>query len=205
MKVTKSRIQLNSAINSKTTLIKIPFYNSKISGAYNEILIQDETTIKFNMNISTENIDATFNAIDRAELTQVSDSDFKRIMMKKQMMSQRNTAPQLDGADVDFSMTKKRKMMKKARQMEKQKKRERRRQMKEKKRRMMEEKRRDSVGERVDCMITEWTEWEKCTETCGKQYVTRTRMVKRQPENGGKRCPKKLLRKRKCKLPKCRK
>lgn len=157
-----------------------------------------------------ENIDATFNAIDRAELTQVSNSDLKRMMMKKRMMSQSNTAPQLDGADVNFSMKKKQKMMKKAKRVEREKKKERKRQMREKKLRMRAEKMRlkkenmaNSVGERIDCMVTDWTPWEECTEKCGKQYVTRTRMIKRQPENGGKKCPKKLTRRRKCRLPKC--
>lgn len=156
-----------------------------------------------------DNIDATFNVIDRGEVTHVSDMDLKRLMMKKQMMSP-NLTPQLDGTDVNFSMKKKRKMMKKARLMEKEKRRERKRQMRERKRRMKAEKMRmrkanmtNSIGDAVDCMVTDWTPWEECTEKCGKQYITRTRMIKRASENGGKRCPKKLTRKRKCKLPKC--
>lgn len=155
-----------------------------------------------------DSLDATFN---RAELTQASEADIKRLMRKNQMMSKNNIAPQLDaGNDLNFSMKKKRKMMKKQKQIEKQRLRERRRQMKEKKRLMREERKRkkqqqmqDSAGEKVDCMVTEWTPWEECTEKCGKQYVHRTRMIKRQSQNGGKTCPKKLERKKKCRLPKC--
>lgn len=141
----------------------------------------------------------------------MSGTDLKRLMMKKEMMSP-NATPQLDGADVNFSMKKKRNMMKKAKQMEKEKRRQRKRLMREKRRRMKQEKMRmrkanmtNSDGEPVDCMITDWTPWEECTEKCGKQYITRTRMIKRASENGGKKCPKKLTRKRKCRLPKCRK
>ena len=55
------------------------------------------------------------------------------------------------------------------------------------------------------CEITEWTEWSVCSQTCGKhafQYKRRT--VVRKSENGGKQCPSKLERKRKCGVPSCR-
>lgn len=148
----------------------------------------------------SENIDATVNAIGRAELTEASQADFERlIMMKKQQAMEEENGTRV-------SMRKKRKMTKKERMMEKEKRRERKRQMREKKR-LMKQRQKDQNRklEKVDCMITQWTEWEDCTQSCGKQYITRTRMIKRQPENGGKKCPKKLSRRRKCKLPKCRK
>ncbi|WAR07116.1 SPON1-like protein [Mya arenaria] len=153
-----------------------------------------------------DNLDATVTAINRAELTEASSQDLKRLMMQKKKMM--NGAPQLDA---EVTMRKKRKMTKKERMMEKEKRRERKRQMREKKRIVRMENQKKAMmaggeggGERVNCMLTEWSEWEECTVTCGKQYVNRSRMIKRQPENGGKRCPKKLTRKRKCRgLPKC--
>ena len=56
-----------------------------------------------------------------------------------------------------------------------------------------------------NCEITQWTEWSVCSQTCGKhafQYKRRT--VVRKSKNGGKQCPSKLERKRKCGVPKCR-
>ena len=56
-----------------------------------------------------------------------------------------------------------------------------------------------------DCDLTEWTEWSVCSQACGKhafQYKRRT--IAQKPENGGKECPFKLERKRKCGVPKCR-
>ena len=56
-----------------------------------------------------------------------------------------------------------------------------------------------------NCEITQWTEWSVCSQTCGKhafQYKRRT--VVRKTKNGGKQCPSKLERKRKCGVPNCR-
>ena len=56
-----------------------------------------------------------------------------------------------------------------------------------------------------NCEITQWTEWSVCSQTCGKhafQYKRRT--VVRKSKNGGKQCPSKLERKRKCGVPNCR-
>ena len=55
----------------------------------------------------------------------------------------------------------------------------------------------------VDCMVTPWSEWTSCTKTCGKSYQFKTRMVKREPENGGKACPPRLKKRNKCDVPKC--
>jgi len=148
----------------------------------------------------SDDLDATINAIDRAELTEATEADYKRMLMRK-------THGEHDQNNTKVSMRRKRKMTKKQRMMEKEKRRERKRQMKEKKRMMrlqLDNKKQKKV-EKVDCMVTQWTQWEDCTQKCGKQYIERIRMIKRQPENGGKKCPKKLSRRRKCKLPKCRK
>jgi len=61
----------------------------------------------------------------------------------------------------------------------------------------------DVPGSKVDCMITEWSEWSECTATCGQAAKSRQRMVKAQPENGGKKCPTRLEKTKKCKVPKC--
>ncbi|XP_011315131.1 spondin-1 [Fopius arisanus] len=55
----------------------------------------------------------------------------------------------------------------------------------------------------VDCMVSEWSPWTPCSVTCGNGRVTSFRMVKREPENGGKPCPRKLTRRAKCQLAPC--
>lgn len=57
--------------------------------------------------------------------------------------------------------------------------------------------------ERVDCMVTEWSPWSSCSVSCGNGIVQKQRMVKREPQNGGKSCPRTLLRKRPCYGPPC--
>ncbi|XP_066589883.1 spondin-1 isoform X2 [Prorops nasuta] len=57
-------------------------------------------------------------------------------------------------------------------------------------------------GRKVDCKMTKWSKWTRC-EGC-KGYTVSTRQTIEFPRNGGKRCPKKLVQKRKChKLPPC--
>ncbi|XP_064627286.1 spondin-1-like isoform X3 [Lineus longissimus] len=58
-------------------------------------------------------------------------------------------------------------------------------------------------GDPVDCMVTPWTEWTGCSKTCGRGFISRSRMVKRPPENGGEVCPKKLEAKKRCRVQKC--
>ena len=165
------------------------------------------------------NLDESLNAMNKAELQEPSPEEIKLMMMKKQQMMNNsgNSGPQLDGAaddSIDLEIKKKRKMMKEQRRKEKMK----RKQMKKarklkKKRKNKKKKDKDSnsindIGRNeppVDCMVTPWSEWSDCTKKCGKEYVTRTRMIKVAAQNGGKKCPKKLERRRKCKLPKCRK
>lgn len=57
----------------------------------------------------------------------------------------------------------------------------------------------------IDCVVTPWSEWTSCTTTCGNGRRERRRMIKLNPENGGKPCPPKLVQRRKCKdNPPCR-
>ena len=85
-----------------------------------------------------------------------------------------------------------------------------RRMMKEERRRQMErmaEQQRPASADEVstlhppvDCLITAWSPWSACSATCGKGFRRKFRMVKRHPTPGGKKCPKKLEKKQKCKL-----
>lgn len=56
--------------------------------------------------------------------------------------------------------------------------------------------------EAIDCMVSEWSEWSECNKSCGKGHTIRTRMVKLEPQFGGRACPETIQRK-KCKLRKC--
>ncbi|XP_011066221.1 PREDICTED: spondin-1 isoform X5 [Acromyrmex echinatior] len=55
---------------------------------------------------------------------------------------------------------------------------------------------------KVDCQVTEWSKWTHCDNCRGYTMSTRTIVIS--AENGGKSCPKKILRKKKCrKIPPC--
>lgn len=60
-------------------------------------------------------------------------------------------------------------------------------------------------GPVVDCVVTAWSDWSECSVTCGKGVITKTRMIRVQPQNGGRRCPRRMRRKKKCRQKKCRK
>ncbi|KAB0799833.1 hypothetical protein PPYR_07713 [Photinus pyralis] len=59
-------------------------------------------------------------------------------------------------------------------------------------------------GPPVDCMVTEWSEWSPCSASCGTGYTQKQRMIKRPAENGGKPCPNKLEKKKRCYLNHCK-
>lgn len=56
---------------------------------------------------------------------------------------------------------------------------------------------------RIDCVVTDWSPWSPCTVSCGTGYKERVRVVKFAASNGGKPCPRKLVRRKKCHLPVC--
>lgn len=62
-----------------------------------------------------------------------------------------------------------------------------------------------SLGPAIDCMVSAWSDWGQCSVTCGRGVMTKTRTIKVPADNGGQRCPRKLVKTRKCKLSKCRK
>ncbi|KAG8187695.1 hypothetical protein JTE90_025222, partial [Oedothorax gibbosus] len=51
----------------------------------------------------------------------------------------------------------------------------------------------------IDCVVTPWFEWNQCSHTCGNGRRERRRMIKLNPENGGKPCPARLVQRRECK------
>ncbi|KAF5273765.1 hypothetical protein FQR65_LT17079 [Abscondita terminalis] len=60
-----------------------------------------------------------------------------------------------------------------------------------------------SNSPRVDCMVTEWTDWSPCSAPCGPGFSEKIRMIKRPAENGGKACPTRLEKKRRCNIRPC--
>ncbi|XP_046845853.1 spondin-1-like [Xenia sp. Carnegie-2017] len=53
----------------------------------------------------------------------------------------------------------------------------------------------------IDCKVSKWSTWSKCTKICGKEKRTRSRKVLVPPKNDGKKCPP-LKTRAKCRIPK---
>ncbi|XP_012230745.1 spondin-1 isoform X2 [Linepithema humile] len=59
-----------------------------------------------------------------------------------------------------------------------------------------------SESNKVDCQVSEWSKWSHCASCRGYSMSIREIMIP--AKDGGKKCPKKLLRKKKChKIPPC--
>ena len=60
-----------------------------------------------------------------------------------------------------------------------------------------------SKGPPINCIVSKWSDWSSCSVTCGRGLVMKNRKIVTKDSNGGKPCPRKFIRKKKCKLPKC--
>ena len=59
-------------------------------------------------------------------------------------------------------------------------------------------------GTAVDCVMSPWSPWTECSATCGRHGVrARRRTVVRPASDGGKKCRRRKLRRRRCSLPSC--
>ncbi|RVE42540.1 hypothetical protein evm_012820 [Chilo suppressalis] len=54
------------------------------------------------------------------------------------------------------------------------------------------------VPQAGDCQVSAWSEWSRCSVSCGAGYQERTRTVLVQASPGGAPCPPRLVRRRRC-------
>ena len=56
---------------------------------------------------------------------------------------------------------------------------------------------------RVNCVVSSWSDWTPCPTSCDADvsWKTRQRDVIRHPQNGGRTCPRRLHRRRRCRPP----
>lgn len=55
-----------------------------------------------------------------------------------------------------------------------------------------------TLSQPSDCQLSPWSEWSRCSVTCGVGYQERSRTVLAQPGPGGAPCPARLSRRRRC-------
>lgn len=57
---------------------------------------------------------------------------------------------------------------------------------------------RDEPARPQDCAVTQWNTWSPCSSSCGRGWEERERSVVTAPEDGGRPCPRKLVKRRRC-------
>lgn len=55
----------------------------------------------------------------------------------------------------------------------------------------------------VDCQVSAWSTWSPCSESCGSGWQSKSREILIHPSHGGKTCPKKMSRRKKCRSMPC--
>jgi len=55
----------------------------------------------------------------------------------------------------------------------------------------------------VDCQVSEWSDWTACSASCGRGWVSMQRTILSEPQHGGRACPRKLIKRKKCKMIPC--
>jgi hypothetical protein len=58
------------------------------------------------------------------------------------------------------------------------------------------------VGKNIECVVSEWSVWKECRVKWGVGIKERLRMIKVKNENGGRKCKKSLVRRKKWKMGK---
>jgi len=51
-----------------------------------------------------------------------------------------------------------------------------------------------------DCQVSAWSDWSHCSVSCGRGWMTMERFVLSPPRNNGRQCPRKMTKKRRCKV-----
>ncbi|OUC47106.1 putative thrombospondin type 1 domain protein [Trichinella nativa] len=59
------------------------------------------------------------------------------------------------------------------------------------------------TGQPVDCVVSGWSDWSECSQTCGRGRRERVRTVVTPARNGGQPCPVDLVEKARCRLRPC--
>lgn len=61
----------------------------------------------------------------------------------------------------------------------------------------------NTYPEILDCVVSSWGEWSSCSASCGFGRKERRRLIKVEAQNGGRRCPKRLVQQIRCKIDDC--